>query len=125
MGLVLIKWDRAVILCADMNIGKIKVNDPAYRLYRHILKGHGLTQYVTQPTRNNHGILDHITTNIPSSVQQTGIIQCPEIRDHDCPYIIFDAKSKPFEPRYKIIRSMKGLTNNIISITIHCSLCFK
>ena len=29
MGLVLIKWDSAVILCADMNIGKIKVNDPA------------------------------------------------------------------------------------------------
>ena len=37
----------------------------------------------------------------------TGIIQCPEISDHDCPYVIFDAKSKLFEPRYKIIKSIK------------------
>ena len=81
MGQVLIKWDSAVILCGDMNIDIIKVNDPAYRLYRDIfndpayrlyrdiLKGHGLTQPVTQPSRNNHAILDHITTNTPSTVE--------------------------------------------------------
>ena len=57
--------------------------------------------------RNNHAILDHITTNIPSRVKHSDVIQFPEIRYHNCPYIIFDAKSKPFEPRYKIIRSMK------------------
>ena len=56
---------------------------------------------------NNHPILDHITTNITTSVKHTGVTQCPEISDHDCPYIIIDAKSKPFELRYKIIRSME------------------
>ena len=88
MDQVLVKWDSTVILCGDMNIGIIKVSNPAYRLYCDILKGHGLTQHVTQPTRNNHAILDHITTNIPSRVKYTGVIQCPEISDHDCPYII-------------------------------------
>ena len=107
MGQLLIKWDSTVILYGDMNIDIIKVNDPAYRLYRDIFKGHGLTQHVTHPTRNNHAILDHITTNIPSRVKHTGVIQCHEISDHDCPYIIFDAKSKPFEPRCKMLRSMK------------------
>ena len=108
MGQVLIKWDSTIILCGDMNINIIKVNDPAYKLYRDILKGHGLTQHVHQPTRNNHAILDYITTNIPFRVKHTGVTQCPEISDHDYPYIIFDAKSKPFEPRYKVIRSMKS-----------------
>ena len=42
MGQVLIKWDSTVILCGDMNIDIHKVNDPAYRLYRDILKTHGL-----------------------------------------------------------------------------------
>ena len=42
MGLVLIKWDSNVILCGDMNIDIHKVNDPAYRIYRDILKRHGL-----------------------------------------------------------------------------------
>ena len=52
MGHVLIKWDSTVILCGDMNIDIIKVNDLAYRIYRDILKGHGLKQHVTPPTRN-------------------------------------------------------------------------
>ena len=34
-----------------MNIDIIKVNDPAYRLYRDILEGHGLTQHATQPLK--------------------------------------------------------------------------
>ena len=76
-----------------MNIDIIKVIDPAYRLYHDILKGHGVTQHVTQPTRNNHASLDHITTNNPSTVKHTSVIQCPEINDHDCPYFITDAKS--------------------------------
>ena len=107
MGQVLLKWDSTVIYCGDMSIAIIKVNIPVYRLSRDILKEHGLIQQVTQLIRNNHEILDHITTNIPSRVKHTGVIQCPEISDHDCPYIIIDANSKPFEPRYKIIRSMK------------------
>ena len=42
MGQVLLKCDSTVILCGDMTIDIIKVNDPAYRLYRDILKRHGL-----------------------------------------------------------------------------------
>ena len=57
-----------------MSIAIIKVNIPVYRLYRDILKEHGLTQQVTQLIRNNHEILDHITTNIPSRVKHTGVI---------------------------------------------------
>ena len=65
MGQVLLKWDSAVIFRGDTNIGIIKVNNPMYILYRDILKEHGLTQHVTRPIRNNHAILDHITTNTP------------------------------------------------------------
>ena len=107
MGQVSIKWNSTIILCGDMNIDKIKVNNPAYRLYRDVLKGHGLTQHVTQPTRNNQAILDHISTNIPSRVNHTGVLQCPETSDHDYPYISFNAKSQPFEPCFKIKRLMK------------------
>ena len=107
MGQVSIKWNSTIILCGDMNIDKIKVNNPAYRLYRDVLKGHGLTQHVTQPTRNNQAILDHISTNIPSRVNHTGVLQCPETSDHDYPYISFNVKSQPFEPRFKIKRLMK------------------
>ena len=129
MGQVSIKWNSTIILCGDMNIDKIKVNNPAYRLYRDVLKGHGLTQHVTQPTRNNQAILDHISTNIPSRVNHTGVLQCPETSDHDYPYIIFNAKSQPFEPRFKIKRLMKYFdqqhykeTFAILPFTASCAL---
>ena len=39
----MVKWDSTVISCGDMNIDIIKINNPGYRLYCDILKGHGLT----------------------------------------------------------------------------------
>ena len=111
MGQVSIKWNSTIILCGDMNIDKIKVNNPAYRLYRDVLKGHGLTQHVTQPTRNNQAILDHISTNIPSRVNHTGVLQCPETSDHDYPYIIFDAKHLPFYHSLQVLLSIIPRTN--------------
>ena len=101
MGQVLLKWYKTVILFGDLNIDIIKVN-PAYRLYHDILKGHDLTQHITQPTMNNCAIF-----YIQYRVKHTCVIQCPEIGARYCPYIIIDTKSKPFEPRYKIIRLAK------------------
>ena len=57
-------------------------------------------------------------------------MQCPEISDHECPYIIIDGKSRPFKPRYKFARSMKDFdqqhhkeTFAILPFT--ANICFK
>ena len=51
----------------------------------------------------------------------TIVIQCSEFSDHDCPYIITDAKVKPFEPRYKIARSMKDFDQQHYKETLFAS----
>ena len=112
------KWDSTTILCGDMNINTLNKECHSLKLYQAILEGHGLKQHIIQPTRQR-AILDHIITNIENKVKATGVIPCPEISDHDCVYTIIDAKAKRFQPRFKIIRSMKNFdkTNFIESFS--------
>ena len=73
---------------------------------------YNLTRHINEPTRGNK-VLDHIISNSPSQIKHCGVIPCPQISDHDSPYIIFHTKSRVDEPRYKYIRSMKTFDKKI------------
>ena len=90
-----------------MNFDLSKPDEPIQKRYLSILLGHNLNQHVKKPTRKT-AILDHIISNSIAKVKNVNVIPCPEVGDHDTPYITLSTKFAPFEPRYKIIRDMKN-----------------
>ena len=99
-------WDGTIMICGDMNINTLDSTNPILNLYEAILNSYNLTRHINEPTRGNK-VLDNIISNSPSQIKHCGVIPCPEISDHDSPYVIFDTKLRVYEPRYKYIRSMK------------------
>ena len=101
------RWNNSIVICGDMNFDLSKPKDPIQKHYLSILWSHNLNQYVKKPTRKT-AILDHIITNSIAKVKNVNVIPCPQVSDHDAPYIILSTKLAPFEPRYKIICDMKN-----------------
>ena len=89
-----------------MNFDLSKSNETIQKRYVSILSSHNLNQHVKKPRKA--AILDHIITNSIAKVKNVNVIPCPEVSDHDAPYIILSTKFAPFEPRYKIICDMKN-----------------
>ena len=67
-----------------------------------------MSHHIKKFTRKT-AILDHIITNSIAKIKNVNVIPCPEVSDHDVPYITLSTKLAPFEPRYKIIRNMKNI----------------
>ena len=101
------RWNKSIVICGDMNFDLSKPDEPIQKHYLSILSSHNLNQHVKKPTRKT-AILDHIITNSIAKVKNVNVIPCPEVSDHDAPYITLSTKFAPFEPRYKIIRDMKN-----------------
>ena len=76
-----------MILAGDMNIDLLKQSQVADE-YLRILATFKLTQVIREPTRQAKTLIDHIATNIPKKVVASEVLPCPEISDHDAPYII-------------------------------------
>ena len=101
------RWNNTIVICGDMNFDLSKPDEPIQKRYLSILSSNNLNQYVKKPTRKT-GILDHIKTNSIAKVKNVNVIPCPEVSDHDAPYITLLTKFTPYEPRYKITRYMKN-----------------
>ena len=99
-------WDGTVMICGDMNINTLDSTNPILNLHEATLNPYNITRHINEPTRGNK-VLDHIISNSPSQIKHCGVIPCPQISNHDSPYVIFDTKSRVYKPRYKYIRSMK------------------
>ena len=101
------RWNNSIVICEDKNLDLSKSDEPIQKGYLNILSRHNLNQHVKKPTRKT-AILEHIITNSIAKVKDVNVIPCPEVSDHDAPYITLSTKLAPFEPRYKIIRDMKN-----------------
>ena len=115
---IMIKWDGVMILAGNMNIDLLKQTQVADK-YMRILATFKLTQVIREPTRQGKTLIDHIATNIPKKVVASGVLPCPEISDHDAPYIIANIRVNRFVPRYKYIRNEKSL--NVKNFTLDFS----
>ena len=100
------RWNNSIVICGDMNFDLSKSNETIQKRYVSILSSHNLNQHVKKPRKA--AILDHIITNSIAKVKNVNVIPCPEVSDHDAPYITLLTKFTPYEPRYKITRYMKN-----------------
>ena len=90
------RWNKSIVICGDMNFDLSKPDEPIQKHYLSILSSHNLNQHVKKPTRKT-AILDHIITNSIAKVKDVNVIPCPEVSDHDAPYITLSTKFAPFE----------------------------
>ena len=102
------RWNNSIVICGDINFDLSKLNQPIQKCYLSILSSHYLSQHIKKPTRKI-AILDRIITNSITKIKNVNVIPCPEVSDHDVPYITLSNKFAPFEPRYKIIFNMKNI----------------
>ena len=108
LGHLPVSWDgiMMLILTGDVNIDML--SPPHYLTKRHqtILNVFGLTQVVTHPTRitkTTKTLIDHLITNYPQKVTDTGIVPCSIISDHDAIYACINVRLPRFQPRFKHI----------------------
>ena len=97
------RWNNSIVFCGDMNFDLSKRDEPIQKRYLSILASHNLNQHVKKPSPKTT-ILDHIMTNSIAEVKHVNIIPCPEVSDHDAPYITLSTKFAPVEPHYNAIR---------------------
>ena len=101
---------RESILIGDTNCDFLKPTNYTAHLKR-LIKTYSLTQLIKEPTRTTHTtqtIIDHIITNRPERVYESGVIPCGT-SDHDLIFMtkkIRSPKSK-FAPRIINIRNQK------------------
>ena len=72
-------WDGMLILTSDVNIDMLSPLRYLTKRYQTILEVLELAQVVTHPTRitkTTKTLLDHLITNYPQKVTDTGIVPC-------------------------------------------------
>ena len=93
--------NKKSIIIGDTNSDFIKPTNYTAHLKR-IIKNHGLTQLIEDPTRTTNStatLIDHIITNKPDIVGQSGIIPCG-ISNHSLHVIFMTRKARL--PKLKI-----------------------
>ena len=78
--------------------------------YQTILDVFGVTQVVTHPTsitKTTKTLIDHLITNYPQKVTDTGIVPCSIISDHDAIFACINVCLPRFQPQFKHLRDMK------------------
>ena len=97
-----------------ITIGDINCNplEPAKNCVKHInriYRKHNLSQMIDEPTRTTSDtctIIDHIVTNKPTYVSESGVIPCG-ISDHDVTFAVRRARLPKIKNQPKIIRVRK------------------
>ena len=104
IGHLTVTWDGMLILTGDCNIDMLKPSDSLTEQYQGILEVFGLRQLITQPThvtRSSKTLIDHLITNHPQRVTDTGLIPCSIISGHDGYYPCVNVRVPWFKARYK------------------------
>ena len=86
------KWDGIIIITGDMNIDLIGEQKESKKRYKNILHSFNLHQHITNPTRKDKSLIDHICSNIPNKLIHDDVICTDEISDHDTPFVILNIK---------------------------------
>ena len=95
-----------------MNIDLLKPENTLTKQYQGILDVFGLQQVVKSPTRVTRAskiLIDHLITNHPQRISDTGIIPCSIVSDHDGIYACVNVRVPRFQARYKYIWDIKHL----------------
>ena len=96
-----------LLITGDFNIDVLRKDKLQVQKYIDILTTMDLNQLVTKPTRttqHSSTLIDHIITNMPQRVTHVDVLPCPQIGDHDAPYVSVNVRVARFQARYKSIR---------------------
>ena len=91
-------------------------SDHLTKRYQGVLDMFELTQIVERPTRarrTSKTLIDHIITNHPQRVTNTGIIPCSIVSDHDVIYTCVNLRPPWFHPCYKFIRDFRNFNEDM------------
>ena len=115
LGHLTANWDGLLILTGDMNIDMLQPANSLTIQYQATLDVLGLQQMLKQPTRNtktSKTLLDHVVTNYPYRITNTGVIRCSIVSDHDGIFACANVRVPRFQLRYKYIRNEKCFDEN-------------
>ena len=85
---------KEYITIGDMNCDPLKPSKQCAKHIKRIYNKHNVTQLIKEPTRTTDDtkkLIDHISTNKPTCISESGVIQ-GGISDHDVTYAIRRAK---------------------------------
>ena len=94
----------------------LRPSDHLTKRYQGVLDMFELTQIVERPTRatrTSKTLIDHIITNHPQRVTNTGIIPCSIVSDHDVIYTCVNLRPPWFHPCYKFIRDFRNFNEEM------------
>ena len=103
--------DNLIIRTGDMNVDMLQTSNSLTKQYQDILDVfvlHQMVQYPTLVTKASRKLTDHIVTNHPGRITETGILPCSVISDHDGVYTCVNVRVKRFLLPYKFIRNIKS-----------------
>ena len=108
--------NKEFILMGDLNCDLLSGTATRTKHLVQIYNTYGLQQIIKEATRttsNTQTLIDHIVTNKPDKVADSGVIPC-DISDHGLIYIIRHAKLLKIKrkPRISTIRIHKNLTES-------------
>ena len=92
-----------------MNCNSLELVINCVKHINRIYRKHNLSQLIDEPTRTTSDtctIIDHIVTNKPTCVSESGVILCA-ISDHDVTFAIRRARLPKIKNQPKIIRVRK------------------
>ena len=115
LGHLTANWDGLLILTGDMNIDMLQPANSLTIQYQATLDVLGLQQMLKQPTRitkTSKTLTDHVVTNYPHRIKNTGVIRCSTVSDHDGIFACANVRVPRFQPRYKYIRNEKCFDEN-------------
>ena len=116
LGYLTVCWDGMLMLTGDINIDVLRPSDHLAQRYQGILDMFELTQIVKRPTRTTRTsktLIDHFITNHQQKVNNTGIIPCSIVSDHDAIYACVNVRLPRFQPRYKFIRDIRNFNKDV------------
>ena len=83
--------NKECIIVGDFNCDLLKPDKNNQKHIRRIYRSYGFKQLINKPTRtttsDSKTLIDHISTNRPECVSDSGVIACG-ISDHDIVYVI-------------------------------------
>ena len=106
-----ITWDGVLLITENFNIDVLRKDKLQVQKYIDTLTTMDLKQLVTKPTRitqHSSTLIDHVIANMPQRVTHVDVLPCPQIGDHDAPYVSVGVRVARFQARYKFIRNERG-----------------
>ena len=101
--------NKECITVGDINCNPLEPAKNCVKYINRIYRKHNLSQLIVEPTRTTSDtctVIDHIVTNKPTCVSESGVIPCG-ISDHDVTFAIRRARLPKIKNQPKIIRVRK------------------